>query len=196
MATEQPDVVPLCIAVELLDISTEAIRKRIQHGTPLERKFDGVWYVEAPELPSSGGPDSPAGQPDAADYPSGPQNDEGQTSGRTPSGPSPDIAPLAVLIANLSRENQELAATASVWQYRALDRRACRRVAGRTDRWRHRPGRARGDPGRKTSHGGGGLAGGSTGRRRRRSARASTASSGAVDFPFRFVSPKEVSVCR
>ena len=118
MEQERPDVVPLAVAAELLQISTEAVRKRIQRGTLPGRKVDGAWFVEASALPSSssGRQDVPAGRPD--DVQDVVLDDDNGV--RTVVGVAPDMAPLAELIDSLTRQNQELAAAAAVWQYRAL----------------------------------------------------------------------------
>ena len=51
MTEERPDLVPLAAAAERLELSTEAVRKRIQRGTLPGRKVDGAWFVEAAHLP-------------------------------------------------------------------------------------------------------------------------------------------------
>jgi hypothetical protein len=39
---------------------------------------------------------------------------------RTPPDAAPDIAPLAELLADVTRRNEELSAAAALWQYRAM----------------------------------------------------------------------------
>ena len=123
MESEQPDIVSLTIAAERLDLSTEAVRKRIQRGTLPGRKVEGTWFVEASALPSSsssGRPDVAAGRLDDNIHPSGPQLDEDQESVRTPAGqPIVDLAPLAEMIERLHGENQRLTEAATMWQVRA-----------------------------------------------------------------------------
>ena len=126
MESEQPDIVSLTIAAERLDLSTEAVRKRIQRGTLPGRKVEGTWFVEASALPSSssssssGRQDVSARRLDDNIYPSGPQLDEGQESVRTPAGqPIVDLAPLAEMIERLHGENQRLTEAATMWQVRA-----------------------------------------------------------------------------
>ena len=131
----RPDVVPLTEAAERLELSTEAVRKRIQRGTLPGRKVDGAWWVEATHLPpastSTGRPDDPGGATERQDGPVGTAerrpDDAVQTAGPDPgrngdAAAAPagvDLAPLADVIASLTRENRELAAAAALWQERA-----------------------------------------------------------------------------
>ena len=128
MGGARPDVVPLAEAAERLELSTEAVRKRIQRGTLPGRKVDGAWFVEAAHLPpassSAGRPAAPvrpsAGRQDDGVETSGPATDGGTDGGTTPEpAPSVDLAPLAGVIEALTRENRELAAAAALWQERA-----------------------------------------------------------------------------
>ena len=122
----RPDVVPLAEAAERLELSTEAVRKRIQRGTLPGRKIDGAWFVEATHLPppssssssSAGRQDAtiqtPAGRPDAG-------QPDGRTDGRTATGDAAgvDLQPLADVIAALTQENRDLAGALGMWQERA-----------------------------------------------------------------------------
>ncbi len=128
MADERPDLVPLGEAAERLDLSTEAVRKRIQRGTLVGEKVAGAWFVRADQLPpapaslpSSGRPDVPvetaSGRQDGADPTAGPGADGVQTGDQPPAGV--DLMPLAELIERLTRANQDLAAAAAMWQERA-----------------------------------------------------------------------------
>lgn len=130
MDDERPDLVPLGEAAERLALSTEAVRKRIQRGTLVGEKVGGAWFVRADQLPpaaassSAGRPDAgvetASGRQDGTDRTAGPSTDGVLTGGR--SGPEPaavDLVPLADLIERLTRANQDLAASAAMWQERA-----------------------------------------------------------------------------
>ncbi len=127
MADERPDLVPLGEAAERLDLSTEAVRKRIQRGTLVGEKVAGAWFVRADQFPpsaSSGRQDAAietaSGRPDGTDRTAGPGGDGVQTDGRTPpEPPAVDLMPLADLIERLTRANRDLAASAAIWQERA-----------------------------------------------------------------------------
>ena len=102
----------LSVAAVRLGISPDAARKRLERGTLRGEKRAGRWRVWL---------ESDAAASTVQDATS--DRDRTAYADRTPpdaASPIGDITPLADLIANLSRENQELAAAAALWQYRAL----------------------------------------------------------------------------
>jgi len=104
------DVLTLEETAERLGISINAVRQRIKRGTlPAERTPAG-WVVSlaTDHTAHAGQGRRPTDQPRGASRPA---------TGR-PIDPSA-IGPLADLIADLSRENRELAAAAALWQERA-----------------------------------------------------------------------------
>jgi len=106
-ARTPPDavVVSLSDAAVRLGISPDATRKRLERGTLRGEKRAGRWLFSlAPDAAASTVQDAIADTERAA---------------RTPQDAGSDIAPLAELIGRLTRENQELAAAAAMWQERA-----------------------------------------------------------------------------
>ncbi len=120
-------MVPLAEAAERLDLSTEAVRKRIQRGTLVGEKVGGAWFVRADQLPSSASSgrqdaavETASGRQDGTDRTAGPAADGVRTDVRTPpESPAVDLMPLADLIERLTRANQDLAASSAMWQERA-----------------------------------------------------------------------------
>ena len=105
-----PDGMPLTLAdaAVRLGISPDAARKRLERGTLHGEKRQGRWIVWL-DLDAM----LDAGLSERS------ESNRTPDAGRTPQDAAPDIAPLADLIATLSRENQELAAAAALWQERA-----------------------------------------------------------------------------
>jgi len=89
----------------VLGISERAVRKRITAGTLDAHKEGNAWVVV---LPSTTGavPAAPAAP--------------GAVPERGTEGGTVDVAPLADLLADVTRRNEELAAAAALWQYRAM----------------------------------------------------------------------------
>jgi len=89
----------------VLGISERAVRKRITAGTLDAHKEGNAWVVL---LSSTTGavPAAPAAP--------------GAVPERGTEGGTVDVAPLAELLADVTRRNEELAAAAALWQYRAM----------------------------------------------------------------------------
>jgi len=94
-----------------LGISVNAVRQRLKRGTLRGRKEAGGWVVFLPtDYAATGAPGRrPSDQP-----PTGPRPAANRPSDQG------DIAPLAALIADLARQNAELAGSAAHWQARAM----------------------------------------------------------------------------
>ncbi len=118
--------VPIAEAAERLELSTEAVRKRIQRGTLAGHKHEGAWFVLLD--PMAGRQDDqavirPAVQTETA----GRQDTTLEAAGqevpqRSPAGEpaAVDLGPLAELIERQGTEIRQLAEAAAVWQVRAL----------------------------------------------------------------------------
>jgi hypothetical protein len=103
----------LADAAVRLGISLDAARKRLKRGTLQGEKRQGRWIVWLP-LDAAASSDQGAGLSRNLD------NNRTADAGRTPLDAAPDIAPLAELLADVTRRNEELAAAAALWQYRAM----------------------------------------------------------------------------
>lgn len=88
----------------LLGISERAVRKRITAGTLEAHKEGNAWVVLLPSTTEAvpAAPAAPGAVPSAV-----------------PEGGTVDLASMAELIGQLTRDNQELAAAAALWQERA-----------------------------------------------------------------------------
>jgi hypothetical protein len=104
---------PLADAAVRLGISPDAARKRLERGTLIGYKLAGRWYVHM-------SPDAMASTDQDAGLSGQPDSDRTADATRTPVDAAPDIAPLAELLADVTRRNEELAAAAALWQYRAM----------------------------------------------------------------------------
>lgn len=93
-----------------LGISERAVRKRITAGTLEAVKAGPAWSVFLPTGPPAAQGAVPGG---TAEPPAVPSTATGAAQGGT------DLQPLADVIADLTRENRELAAAAALWQERA-----------------------------------------------------------------------------
>jgi hypothetical protein len=91
----------------LLGISERAVRKRITAGALDAHKEGTAWVVLLPATTEAvpAAPAAPGAVPKAAP--------EGGTT-------TVDVAPLAELLADVTRRNEELSAAAALWQYRAM----------------------------------------------------------------------------
>jgi predicted ArsR family transcriptional regulator len=94
-------------AADDLGISVNAVRQRLKRGTLQGEKTATGWvvFLSANQATAGGVGRQPTGQP--------------STSARPATDRPSDLEPLAGLIADLSRENRELAAAAALWQERA-----------------------------------------------------------------------------
>ena len=108
--TTDPQPIPMDDAAAALGITVNAVRQRLKRGTLRGHKTPAGWVVFLPtDQSTSSGHDQPA-------------TDRPQAHGRPPTNRPTDqvgIAPLADLIADLTRENRELAAAAALWQERS-----------------------------------------------------------------------------
>ncbi len=110
-ARTPPDAGPLTLsdAAVRLGISPDAARKRLERGTLRGEKRAGRWLVSLdPDAAASTVQDAISDSNWTADV------------DWTPQHAIPDIAPLAELLADVTRRNEELAAAAALWQYRAM----------------------------------------------------------------------------
>lgn len=108
--TDQPPtnpaaMVPIKEAAARLGISVNAVRQRIKRRTLLGVRTGAGWMVATDPATTAAGC-----QPDT---------DQPPTDHRPQPTDQADIAPLVGLVADLTRENRELAAAAAVWQERA-----------------------------------------------------------------------------
>jgi hypothetical protein len=103
----------LAVAAEQLGISKDAVRRRLRSGQlaghQVLTQHGPAWCVHL---------DSPMGARHGGDAPAPGLRQAGAHGGATVVQP-PDVAPLIGLVDRLQRDNQELAATAAVWQERA-----------------------------------------------------------------------------
>jgi hypothetical protein len=89
----------------VLGISERAVRKRITTGTLNAHKEGNAWVVLLPST-TEAVPAAPAAP--------------GAVPERGTEGGTVDVAPLAEFLADVTRRNEELAAAAALWQYRAM----------------------------------------------------------------------------
>jgi hypothetical protein len=135
-ADHQAHGVSIADAARHLGISENAVRQRIKRGTLHAVKVDGVWRVTLEAVADhpidyQGDLTDQEGRP-PNDYEHRPSGDHEATTSR-PGGSSvapeqhdatsptdqPGIAPLVELVADLTRQNADLAAAAALWQERA-----------------------------------------------------------------------------
>ena len=109
-----PDATPLTLADAAVrpGISPDAARKRLERGTLHGEKRAGRWLVYLE-------PDATVDAAHDAGLSAVTDSDRTADAGRTPPDAAVDMAPLAELIGWLTRDNQELAAAAALWQERA-----------------------------------------------------------------------------
>jgi hypothetical protein len=110
-ATDRPPtnpaaMVPLEEAAARLGISVNAVRQRIKRRTLLGVRTGAGWLVATDPATTATGCRDDTDQP--------------PTDHRPQPTDQADIAPLVGLVADLTRENRELAAAAAVWQIRAM----------------------------------------------------------------------------
>ena len=91
-------MVPIADAALRLGVTVNALRQRIKRGTLTAVKTEAGWLV-ATDHPTTRGSRSPAQRPTTIE--------------------TATMAPLAAMVADLARENRDLAAAAAVWQERA-----------------------------------------------------------------------------
>ncbi len=101
--------VPIEEAAARLGITVNAVRQRIKRGTVEGYKTPAGWVVVV-ERPT----DRPT---TATDHTTRPTNQRPTTTDQTG---NVDLAPLAAVIADLTRENRQLAEAAAIWQIRAV----------------------------------------------------------------------------
>lgn len=107
---DRTPTVDVAEAARRLGVTPDAVRARLHRGTLDGEKVDGAWRVRLP-----------------AEEPTGTQQDvrqdataENDSTDRTrQDAPTGDLAPMAQLIADLARRNEELAASVGMWQSRA-----------------------------------------------------------------------------
>ncbi|MDP9471959.1 MAG: sigma-70 region 4 domain-containing protein [Chloroflexota bacterium] len=103
--TADPAPVPIEEAAARLGITVNAVRQRIKRGTVEGYKTPAGWVVvvERPTI--------------ATDHTTRPTKPRPTT---TDQAGNVDLAPLAAVIADLTRENRQLAEAAAIWQVRAV----------------------------------------------------------------------------
>ncbi len=107
--------VPIEEAAARLGITVNAVRQRIKRGTVEGYKTPAGWVVVV-ERPTTD--QGPTDQPTiATDHTTRPTNQRPTT---TDQAGNVDLAPLAAVIADLTRENRQLAEAAAIWQVRAV----------------------------------------------------------------------------
>jgi hypothetical protein len=103
--------VPIEAAADRLGITVNAVRQRIKRGTIEGYKTPAGWVVVI-DRPTT---DRPATEPtEPTDQPTN------QRPTTTDQAPPVDLAPLAAVISDLTRENRQLAEAATAWQIRAM----------------------------------------------------------------------------
>lgn len=123
------DVVDVAEAASRLGVTPDAIRARLHRGTLAGEKVDKQWRVHLPV--ASPGHSADISRQDGAREPTGARQDAtGKQQGTTASGdstdrtrqeaPTADLEPLAELIGDLTRRNEELSAAVGMWQARAM----------------------------------------------------------------------------
>ncbi len=107
--------VPIEEAAAQLGITVNAVRQRIKRGTVEGYKTPAGWVVVVQRPTTDQGstdrPTRPTNQPTT------PTNQRPTTTDQTA---NVDLAPLAAVIADLTRENRQLAEAAAIWQVRAV----------------------------------------------------------------------------
>ncbi len=113
LASDQPptdhaggtDMLPIAEAALRRGVTVNALRQRIKRGTVHAVKTDAGWLVATDHRPPAPG-HSTDHRPTTTDH---------RPTTIEPAG----LAPLAAMVADLARENRDLAAAAAVWQERA-----------------------------------------------------------------------------
>jgi len=100
--------VPIKAAADRLGITVNAVRQRIKRGTIEGYKTPAGWVVVL-DRPTTNRP-----PPSATDQPTN------QRPTTTDQATPVDLAPLAAVISDLTRENRQLAEAATAWQIRAM----------------------------------------------------------------------------
>lgn len=105
-------------AARRLGVTPDAVRSRLHRGTLEGEKVDGAWRVilppaESPTVDRQDATEGPTGQPTGNDP------DRQDTDRTRQDAPTGDLAPMAQLIADLARRNEELSAAVGMWQARA-----------------------------------------------------------------------------
>jgi hypothetical protein len=111
---QQPaDQAPLSLedAAERLGITVNAVRQRLKRGTVHGKKTAAGWvvFLSTDQATRDDAGRRPTDQPSGMTRPA--TNRPGDQAA---------IAPLADLLADVTRRNEELAAAAALWQYRAM----------------------------------------------------------------------------
>jgi hypothetical protein len=106
------DMLPIAEAALTLGITVNALRQRIKRGTLDAVKTDAGWLV-ATDHPTTARGRSTDHRPTTTDH--RPTTTDHRPTTIEPAG----LAPLAAMVADLARENRDLAAAAAVWQERA-----------------------------------------------------------------------------
>ncbi len=106
---------PIEEAAARLGITVNAVRQRIKRGTVEGYKTPAGWVVVVDRPTTDQGPtDRPT---TATDHTTRPTDHRPTT---TDQAGNVDLAPLAAVIADLTRENRQLAEAATAWQIRAM----------------------------------------------------------------------------
>jgi len=107
--------VPIEAAATRLGITVNAVRQRVKRGTLEGYKTPAGWVVVV-DRPTTDRPPTTATdqRPTSGDQPTN------QRPTTTDQAPTVDLAPLAAVISDLTRENRQLAEAATAWQVRAM----------------------------------------------------------------------------
>ena len=100
--------VPSEAAATRLGITVNAVRQRVKRGTIEGYKTPAGWVVVVDRPTTDRPPTSATDQP------------TNQRPTTTDQAPTVDLAPLAAVISDLTRENRQLAEAATAWQVRAM----------------------------------------------------------------------------
>ena len=107
--------VPIEAAADRLGITVNAVRQRIKRGTLEGYKTPTGWVVVIDQPTTDRPPTSSTDQrPTTGDQPIN------QRPTTTDQAATVDLAPLAAVISDLTRENRQLAEAATAWQVRAM----------------------------------------------------------------------------
>ncbi len=113
--TTDPAPVPIEEAAARLGITVNAVRQRIKRGTVEGYKTPAGWVVVVEQPTTDQGPtDRPTRSADHTTRPTSQRPTTTDQAGNV------DLAPLAAVIADLTRENRQLAEAAAIWQVRAV----------------------------------------------------------------------------
>jgi len=113
--TADPGAMPIDTAADRLGITVNAVRQRVKRGTLEGYKTPAGWVVVV-DRPTTDRPATSATdhRPTTGDQPTN------QRPTTTDQAATVDLAPLAAVISDLTRENRQLAEAATAWQVRAI----------------------------------------------------------------------------